>query len=652
LIYLQKIGKIKRNLEESHSGLVHALGKRAKGQTFQEFESPLFRHRDIGGNTKNFMAASNSTIAEIKDRLNVADVLSSYIQVKRSGANFKASCPFHNEKSASLMISPAKQIWHCFGCGEGGDIFGFVMKYENIDFPETLKLLADRAGVELPKYTNENSEQQKRRETLFKINELSAKYFNEVLLRSSVAEEARKYLESRGLTAETIKDWMLGFAPNEYHLLENFLLKKNYKHQELLDAGVIAKNQRSEFYDRFFNRVTFPIKNYTGEVVGFTARTLDKDAKAAKYINSPETEIYNKSKVIFGLHQAKQSIRKEDFAIVVEGNMDVISCHQAGFKNAVGSSGTAFTYDQLQTLSRLTKNLKFAFDTDAAGISATKRALDASLQLGFSVYIVKIQGAKDPDELIKKDPKLFAKALEEAPLYLDYFFEKSFEKYDPSSVQEKKNVVATLVPLMRQLNDPLEIAHYTHILAQRLSVPERTVHEMMAREKSYPSNSFPVRTGDLEQRAKPLVRPRNYLIEQKLLGYALFGNNNRRALIEKSNFDFFKDPEIKGVIGRLWTEAGDIDSEKFLTDLSDAEDQELAKMALFMVESEYAQLDNPTVFDQEFQQLLREFVSQNIKIEMESVRTEMVLAEQKKDKQKTNQLNQKFLELSQQLSKL
>ncbi|MDB4939866.1 MAG: primase [Candidatus Doudnabacteria bacterium] len=596
------------------------------------------------------MATANSSILEIKDRLNIVDVLSSYIQLKKAGTNYKASCPFHNEKSASLMVSTSKQIWHCFGCGEGGDIFGFVMKYENIDFPEALKILADRAGVTLPKYSGENSQQDKYKETLFKINELAAKYFNEVLLRSSVAEAARKYLSNRGLSATTIKDWLIGFAPNEYHLLESFLAKKNFKQQELLDAGVAAKGQRGDYYDRFFNRITFPIKNYSGEVVGFTARILDNDAKAAKYINSPETQVYNKSKVVFGLYQAKQAIRKEDCAVVVEGNMDVISCHQAGFKNVVGSSGTAFTYDQLQTLSRLTKNLKFAFDTDAAGITATKRALELALQLGFSVYIVKIEGAKDPDELIRKDPKLFAKAVVEAPLYLDYFFEKSFEKYDPTSVQQKKAIVATLIPLLKQLNDPLEVAHYTHILSQRLSVSEKTVYELLAKDK--PNTKTFSDKADEELKKEPLLRPRSYFIEQKLLGYALNNNNHRFALIEKSDFDYLRDPKIKGIFGRLWTDANKINGNVFIENLAEPEDQELAKMALFMVESEYAQLDNPSVFDQEFQQLLREFVSQNIKIEMESVRAEMVLAEQKKDKKKLIELNQKFLELSQKLSKL
>src|SRR6266481_8556706 len=396
----------------------------------------------------------NSTTEEIKSRLNLVEVVSSYIPLKKSGTNYKANCPFHKEKSASFTVSQTKQIWHCFGCGEGGDVFGFVMKYENLEFAEALKILAERAGVELPKYSKQNLDQDKKKESLIAISELSARFFQKVLEQSKQAESARKYLKERGLLQNTISKWQIGFAPEGFHVLQEFLGKKSFDKKDLLGSGVLSKNDRGEMFDRFVNRVTFPIKNYTGDIVGFTARILDSDAKAAKYINSPETEIYSKGKVIFGLYQAKQSIRKDDFAVIVEGNMDVITAHQAGFENVVGSSGTAFTFEQLQVLSRLTKNLKFAFDTDQAGITATKRAVELALQQGFNVFIVKIENAKDPDELIKKSPKAFSSAIKEAPLYLDYFFEKCFENYDPSSVQNKKRIIAELLPFVQKLSDP------------------------------------------------------------------------------------------------------------------------------------------------------------------------------------------------------
>jgi DNA primase len=587
------------------------------------------------------MNSSNSTIAEIKDRLNIADVLSSYIQLKKAGTNFKANCPFHSEKSASFMVSSSKQIWHCFGCGEGGDIFSFVMKYENLDFSEALKLLAERAGVELPKYNKSSAKEDQYKDKLFQINDLAAKFYNKILLETPVAESARGYLKNRGLKAETVKEWQIGFAPQGYHYLEEFLLKRGFTKQELIDAGVSSKSERGEIYDRFFNRITFPIKNYTGNTVGFTARLLDDSKKAAKYINSPETFIYSKSKIIFGLAQAKQAIRKEDAVVVVEGNMDVIAAHQAGFKNVVGSSGTAFTFEQLQILSRLTKNLKFAFDTDQAGITATRRALDLALQLGFSVYIVRIpkmEGVKDPDDLIKKSPKLFAEAIKSAPLYLDYFFEKAFEKFDPNSVEQKKRISAELVPLLQSLSDPIELSHYTRMLAQRIGVPENTIYEYLAKSK------IKITEKKAAVPAQRLVKSRDYLLEQKIIGYALFKDSLYQQIKQKVNLKDFRDPHLNQLYKEMLEYKGtgwDGLFDKLTPDMA-----ELAKMSQFMVESEYNEMADISLFDREFADTVKEFKENSVKTAMRTVIAEMVAAEQAKDKEKLAKLNNEFLELS------
>lgn len=594
----------------------------------------------------------NSTIEEIKDRLNIVDVISSYIPTKKAGTNYKANCPFHKEKSASLMISPSKQIWHCFGCGEGGDVFGFVMKYENQEFGETLKQLAERAGVELPKYTKQDAAVDKHKETLYRANDLAAKYYHKVLLDSSVAAKARQYLKERGLKAETIKEWQIGFAPADFHSLQTFLLKRQFAEKDLIEAGLLSRHERGQVFDRFVDRITFPISNYIGEIVGFTARILDSNAKAAKYVNSPETPIYSKSKIIFGLDKAKQQIRRADFAVVVEGNMDVIACHQAGFKNVVGSSGTAFTFEQLQTLSRLTKNLKFAFDTDQAGLTATRRALDLSLQLGFSVYVVKIEGAKDPDELLKKDPAAFRKALEEAPLYMDFFFEKAFENYDPSSVQSKKQIVNQLVPLVQKLSDPLEVSHYVRILAQRFGTNEKTIYEVLAKNRPKPARgSLPAAKPGLEQ-SKPLIANRLEPLEQKILGYALFREDLNRQLAANLQPNELQSPKIRELYEKALAlpqnSADNWQGEAFVAGLS-GELQELAKMSLFMVESEYSATGENNLFQKEFSKTLKEFKTNSAKIKMNAIVSEMVLAEQKKDKQKLKELNEQFLELSKNL---
>ncbi len=584
------------------------------------------------------MQSSNSTIAEIKERLNIVDVLSTYITVKKAGTNYKANCPFHHENTPSLMISPSKQVWHCFGCGEGGDIFAFVMKYENLDFPETLKLLANRAGVELPKYTKENAKEEEYKDRLYKINDLTAKFYNKVLLESSVSKVAKTYLEGRGLSKETIQEWQIGFAPEGFHVLDAVLKKKGFSEKELVEAGVSSKSQRGGIYDRFFNRITFPIKNYSGNVVGFTARLLEDNKKSAKYINSPETLIYSKSKVIFGLYEAKQAIRKADQVVVVEGNMDVISAHQAGFKNVVGSSGTAFTYEQLQILSRLTKNLKFAFDTDTAGVVATRRALELALQLGFSVYIVKIENAKDPDELIKRDKEAFAKAIEEAPLYIDYFFEKSFTNFDPNSVEQKKKIMAELMPLLQKINDPIEVSHYTKILAQRLGITESVIYEFLAKNRSPKTEKKTVN-------ATPLVKSRSYNLEQKVLGYALFKENYAKKIFEIVKSEDFIDRHFREIYSKWQENANFAQIEKWLKDLP-PDLSELAKMAQFMVESEYNDWNDPHAFDKEFQNTLKEFKEHSVKMAMKTLIAEMVIAEKNKDKNRLAQLNTQFLELS------
>ena len=616
------------------------------------------------------MAVENSIISEIKDRLNVADIIASYIPMKKSGTNFKAVCPFHSEKTASLMISPEKQIWHCFGCGEGGNVFSFVMKYENLEFPEALKILAERAGVQLPKFTKQDADQDRYRSRLEKINELAADFYAQVLTRSSQASAARQYLQQRGLSAQTVKEWQIGFAPDNYHALEAVLIKKGFKISELIDAGVSSKSGRGDVYDRFFNRITFPIANYAGGIVGFTARVLDPNAKAAKYVNSPQTLIYNKSKVVFTLYRAKQAIRKENCAIVVEGNMDAISCHQAGFKNAIASSGTAFTLDQLQILGRLTKNLKFAFDADSAGDAATKRALDLALRLGFSVFIIKIEGAKDPDEMIRKDRAAFERAVKSAPLYLDYFFEKEFAEFDPGSIQSKKDLFAVLLPLIAQLSDPLEKDHYVRKLAQKAFVPEKTILESLGRIKGASAGAgIAGRTGsedanrgshDAVKSADeiPIVKNKYYVLEQGILGYALFDAVYYEPVSAEIAPEDFKNQNFRKIYEYLLSERQKTDNfevEKFLESFNNVFDKDgkmlraMAQEARFVIESEYGNSEEKSYFQHDFKEMLNEFKLSRIKSRMTKIISDLASAENRKDKPAVLELNREFSELSRKL---
>jgi DNA primase len=454
----------------------------------------------------------DSPIDEIKSKLSITDVLSDYMQLKKAGTNFKAVCPFHSEKTPSFMVSPSKQIWHCFGCGLGGDIFEFIKQMENVEFAEALRILADRAGVVLKKPTVAQIQIGEKKDILYEINLQAAKYFAKVLWESNAGAEALAYLRNRGLTDPTIKNWMLGYAPDDFHYLENFLAK-NFDKKDIELAGLIIKSDKGGYFDRFHDRVMFPIVNLHGQAVGFTGRLLHDKPDTGKYVNSPETPIYNKSQVIYGLFQGKNSIRKQDRAVVVEGNMDVITCHQAGFTQTVATSGTALTDQQLTILKRLTNNLIFAFDSDAAGSVATKRALELALNQGFNVKIADLGQAKDPDELIKRSIGLWEKTVEGAGNYLDFVLADLLKTQDPSTAEGIGKIESAIVPLINYLANPVIKAHYVRKIASTLNVPEKTIFDRLNSLKR------PVISRPLEPVGQK--KDRRQILEDQLLGLCL-----------------------------------------------------------------------------------------------------------------------------------
>ncbi len=471
----------------------------------------------------------DSPIQEIKDRLPILNVVQDFVQLKKAGTNYKGVCPFHSEKSASFMVSPSKQIWHCFGCGLGGDIFEFIKLTENIDFSDALKILADRAGVELKKPTIQQVETNKKKDVLFEINLAAAKYFQKVLWDSNAGSEALTYLRKRGLSDQTIKNWMLGFAPEDFHYLENYLAK-TFEKNDIETAGLIIKSDRGGYFDRFHDRVMFPIVNLHGQTVGFTGRILHDKENTGKYVNSPETPIYNKSQVVYGLYQGKNSIRKLDQAIVVEGNMDVIACHQVGSNQAVATSGTALTSDQLTIIQRFTNNLVFAFDSDAAGSTATKRALELALNQGFNVKIANLGTAKDPDELIKKGIGLWEKAVNSAGNYIDFFFDQVFKQYNPENVEDKREIAKELGPLIYRVGDPVTKAHYVRKLAEGINVAENTIWGIINGLKLPKA----VRAAVAENKHKS----RRAVLEDQLLGLSLsLGNLEYLSHFQASDFE-------------------------------------------------------------------------------------------------------------------
>lgn len=453
----------------------------------------------------------NTDVEEIKSRLSLVDLISEYIPLKKAGSNFKGVCPFHSEHTPSFMVTDEKGIWHCFGCGEGGDAFGFVMKIEGMDFPEALNFLAKRAGVTLHRQAIQGSGKRSR---LLEINEEAATFFQRALQENKAAQD---YLEKRGLTSLTLDQFRLGAARDSWDALLNFLRGKKYKDQDILEAGLIIRREKGDgYYDRFRNRIMFPLRDVHGQVVGFTARQLDAADKGAKYINTPETEIYHKGKILYGLDQAKVSIKKLGYAILVEGQMDCISSHQAGVTNVLATSGTALTIEQLQLLKRYTTNLILAFDMDNAGQEAVRRGIELAMAQGMSLRVATEMAGKDPDAIIKEDPKAWRKALKDSVSIMEYYFQTAMKDSDPARVEDKKKITRLILPQLARLQDQVELEHYLKKLSDIVQVDPAILRKVMddARLKKTrfsPTEAKPVPQKPLPQKPTLLTREQRFL---------------------------------------------------------------------------------------------------------------------------------------------
>jgi DNA primase len=418
---------------------------------------------------------------EIKAKLDVADIIGEYINLKAAGANFRALCPFHNEKTPSFMVSPEKQIWHCFGCGKGGDLISFVMEIEGLDFIEALKVLAPRAGVVLE--TKDFSSSSKKNK-LLQILDLSSKYYNFILKsrekKNDKIEEIRKYLSVRGLDEEAISRWNIGYSLDNYEDLINFLKKRGFKEEDIFLSGMSSKRKQGGYFNRFRDRIMFPINDSSGKTVAFTARINpnSKDDKSmGKYINSPQSEVYDKSRILFALDKAKMSIREKDHVILVEGQMDAISSHEAGFKNVCAVSGTSLTVPQLNLIKRYTKNIVLAFDQDLGGETATDRGINEALKMGFSLKIAVLKDGKDPDDIIREDPKVFENVLKEAKNIIDYYLDRELGGLDVNDISEKNKAVAKILKVLNMMNNKIEQGFWIKKLSEKSNISELFVRE-------------------------------------------------------------------------------------------------------------------------------------------------------------------------------
>jgi len=422
-----------------------------------------------------------SDVDEIKNRLNIIDVIGERVTLKKAGRNFKGLCPFHQEKTPSFMVSPERATFHCFGCGKGGSVIDFVMEYEHIDFVEALEQLAGRAGVTLTKRVGDSPDQ-KLKETLYEVNALAGEYFHYILTKHPLGKKALLYLKNRGISDKSIKTFGLGYSPNSWDALSGFLRKKKYDERILDTAGLTVRGNRG-CYDRFRGRVMFTLRDHRGNAVGFSGRVLDPVAKEAKYINTSETPVYSKSNVLYGLDITKSAIAKMGEAICMEGELDLISSFQEGIGNVVAIKGSALTEGHVHLLKRFAKTLVFCLDSDGAGDAASRRGIDIAEREGLEMKAIVIPSGKDPDEAVRSDPVGFKKAVSGAiPIY-DFFLSSVQKRYDLTTPSGKKKASGELLPIIFRMTNSIVRGHYVKKLATLIGVSEEYVDDEMRKIK-------------------------------------------------------------------------------------------------------------------------------------------------------------------------
>jgi len=464
----------------------------------------------------------NSEIEQIKSRLNIVDVVGEYIKLEKAGINYRALCPFHNEKTPSFFVSPSRQMWHCFGgCNEGGDIFKFVMKIEGIEFIDALKLLAKKAGVQLKTSSKKYEEIKTQREKLLDICKKATIFFSTQLNKSKTGLEAKDYLMKRGLKEETIKEWKIGYAPSTWDSLCNYLIGLGYERKDIIDAGLASE----KFFDRFRSRIIFPICDFNGQPVGFTGRVFNSDDEA-KYLNTPNTLLYDKSQALYGLDKAKVEIRKNDSCVLVEGNVDCIMSHQSGVKNCLAVSGTALTPAHLGIIKRFSNNLILSFDMDLAGNNATKKGIDMALKNGFNVKVISMNSEKDPaDIILSSGEDEWKKIIKEAKPINQFYFDLSFKDRNVKSVEDQKKIVSELLPIFKKIDNTIEQTYWIQKLAEKLSIREDDIRQEM-KKVNLPKQ-------EVEVQKEKTGKSRKELLEETILSMVLIEPSMVETLTEE-----------------------------------------------------------------------------------------------------------------------
>ncbi|HUA13179.1 MAG TPA: DNA primase [Candidatus Sulfotelmatobacter sp.] len=418
-------------------------------------------------------------VEEVRSRVIIEDVIGEYVPLKRSGRNWKGLSPFTSEKTPSFIVSPEKQIWKDFSSGKGGSVFDFIMEVEGTDFKGALEILARKTGVDLDQYRSSSGGNSKQKERLYELLDLSAKFYQVQLSKNM---DVLNYVsKERRFNKESIVLWRLGYSPNTGDALSSFCKKQGYSESELKNAGLTSQSYRNKTADMFRGRLMIPLQDVQGRVIGFTARTLEADTNQPKYINTPQTILYDKSRHVYGLNNAKTAIRKSNFAVLTEGNLDVIASHQAGVSEAVATAGTAITEHQLKALSRFSGDIRLCFDSDKAGLNATERAIPLAAKAKVSLSIINLSSGKDPDELIRENPKLWQEAITKPQYALDWLIARYTELLDVTSARGKREFSDKMLSVINGLDDPVEKDHYLNVIAKVLNVRVSALSEKFSK---------------------------------------------------------------------------------------------------------------------------------------------------------------------------
>jgi DNA primase len=580
-------------------------------------------------------------VDDVRQRTDIVDIISEFVPLKKRGKNFFGLCPFHQERAPSFSVNQEKQIFHCFGCGKGGNVFTFLMEYEKLSFWEALKYLAQRAHITLPT-KDADTKQQAENDSLFYANQFAATYYHKILLETKVGAKALQYLKNRGFSKETLETFLLGYAPPGWENVLTVGRKKSITPEVFRKAGLVILREKGEgYYDRFRDRIIFPIINLTGKVVAFGGRILAENEELPKYINSPETPIYNKGKILYGLFQAKNRLREADRTVVVEGYTDLISLFQAGIENVVASSGTAFTSDHARLISRYTKNVMLLFDADAAGADATLRGIETLLENGLDVDIVSLPAGSDPDSFVREQGKEgLVDLFEKADTFVDFIVNKTADSQDMSTVKGKAQAVETIVPVLAKIRDEVKRSLWIKKVSEHLSVDEDVLLRSVGRvRRPRTAASEPVQVDIRTSSTKAAEEQTEYGLLRLMLTDPLL----LRRTMEDVTPDDFQCPEAKEIAEVLF-QYGEGDQHPDSASIIDRLTRPEAKRLVSLLSMEESAAENRETL---FEDYIRYIKQGRIAEELVQVREALKKAQQDGREEEVIKLMARFQELSQ-----